>query len=142
MVVSDEFIEKYSWMVRPCHLYKEEYSDCTSMKSRFHQHFVQGSFCDCGPWKRDYNNCTEWTDNENRKAFKELIDSELARRRERLSGHLINDTWEKRSEQPPPGWNDPLPEHIEKRIKNSYLAIKADQLKEGSSTSSSLCVIS
>ncbi|CAH1405569.1 unnamed protein product [Nezara viridula] len=142
MVVSDEFIDNNSWMVRNCSLYDDEYSDCTSMHARIHQYFVKGKMDDCRQWKRCYNNCVKWEETKDRRAFKELIDDELDKRKERLSGHLDNDVWEKRRE-PPPHWNDPLPPHIEKRIKNSYLDQVTQQMKEGDSKKdSSLCVIS
>ncbi|XP_014276133.1 synaptic plasticity regulator PANTS [Halyomorpha halys] len=142
MVVSDEFIEKNSWMVRRCLLYNDEYNDCTSIHARIHQYFVKGKMEDCGQWKRCYNNCVKWEETEDRRAFKELIDDELDRRKKRLSGHLENDVWEKRTE-PPAHWNDPLPPHIEERIKNSYLSLRSQEIKgEPSQKSSSLCVIS
>lgn len=111
MVVSDEYIEKNSWMIRKCSLYNDEYSDCTSMHARIHQYFIKGKMEDCGQWKRCYNNCIKWEETKDRKAFKELINDELDKRKERLSGHLGNDVWEKRTD-PPSNWNDPLPPHI------------------------------
>lgn len=49
-------------------MYREEYSDCTSLKARFHQYFIYGETVDCSQWKRDYNNCEKWKDNKDIKA--------------------------------------------------------------------------
>uniref|UniRef100_A0A146L688 Synaptic plasticity regulator PANTS n=1 Tax=Lygus hesperus TaxID=30085 RepID=A0A146L688_LYGHE len=137
----DELLKKYSWMVRPCVLYKEEYSDCTSIKSRFHQVFVTGSFEDCSHWKYDYDNCSKWRGDSNPKAFKALIESELKKRQARLGAHKANDVWEPR-ENPPEDWNAPLPAWMEERIQASYLAMKAEEAKEGKLKNDSFCVIS
>ena len=59
----------YYFQIRPCVMYKDEYSDCTSIRGRFQQYFVHGETEDCLPWKRDYENCMKWKDNGNEKAF-------------------------------------------------------------------------
>lgn len=59
-----------------------------------------------------------------------LINSEKNRRLERLRAHYRNDTWKKR-DAPPEDWAKPLPEWMAKRNENTYLAIKAQELKEG-----------
>ena len=47
----------------------------------------------------------------------------------RLKAHYENDIWKERK-QPPKDWNDPLPEWIQKRDENTYLAVKAKELRE------------
>lgn len=58
-----------TWMVRPCEINKEEYSECTSIKARFHQYFIFGKSVDCLQWKRDFENCVQWRDNHNPNAL-------------------------------------------------------------------------
>jgi hypothetical protein len=58
-----------SFQVRPCEMYKEEYSECTSVKARFHQYFIFGKSVDCSQWKRDFENCVRWRDNHNSNAL-------------------------------------------------------------------------
>lgn len=50
-------------------MYKEEYSECTSIKARFHQYFIFGKSVDCSQWKRDFENCIHWRDNHNSNAL-------------------------------------------------------------------------
>ncbi|KAF6203754.1 hypothetical protein GE061_002089 [Apolygus lucorum] len=137
----DELVKKYSWMVRPCILYKEEYSDCTSIKSRFHQMFVDGSMEDCSQWKYDYDNCSKWKNDANPKAFKELIESEMQKREARLGAHNANDVW-KRREKAPENWSAPLPAWMEEKMQASYLAMKAEEAKQGKLKNEFFCVIS
>lgn len=56
------------WMIKPCELYDEEYSDCTSIKARFHQYFVFGKTSDCKHWKEASFNCYRWRDKKDLKA--------------------------------------------------------------------------
>lgn len=132
-----------SWMVRPCVIYQDEYSDCTSFRGRFQQYFVHGVTEDCTPWKRDYENCLRWKENKNKKAFDEVVASENIRRAARLKPHYENSVWESRS-QPPPDWNAPLPDWMEERNKGSYLSLRAQEMKEGKNPDErrSYCVIS
>ncbi|XP_071450818.1 synaptic plasticity regulator PANTS [Hetaerina americana] len=118
----------YSWLVRPCITYKEEYGDCTSIKGRFHQYFVYGSTVDCNQWGRDLDNCTRWDDSRDMKALHELIESEKKRRTERLQTYINNDVMSLR-EKPPEDWNKPLPEWMEKEYSSSYLALKSIEMK-------------
>lgn len=60
---------------------------------------------------------------------REVIRSEKYRRHQRLKAHYENDIWEVRKE-PPKDWNNPLPEWMQKRDENTYLAIKAQELKD------------
>lgn len=46
-----------------------------------------------------------------------------------MKAHNDNDTWTKR-DKPPEDWAKPLPEFIQKRNENTYLAIRAKELKE------------
>ncbi|KAK1119260.1 hypothetical protein K0M31_013449 [Melipona bicolor] len=117
------------WLIRPCAAYKEEYTDCTSIKGRFHQYFIYGEILDCKQWKIDYENCNLWTEHKNEKACYELINSEKTRRWNRLKDHYTNDVWEKR-DKPPENWNAPLPKWLEERNSNSYLKIVNEKLKE------------
>ncbi|KAG8296822.1 hypothetical protein J6590_048896 [Homalodisca vitripennis] len=54
--------------IRPCHLYEDEYDDCTSIRARFQQYFVLGQWEDCTPWKHDYYNCEKWKNNKDKAA--------------------------------------------------------------------------
>lgn len=58
----------------------------------------------------------------------ELIDSEKQRRKERLLPHYQNDIWERRK-TPPEDWNKPLPDFLQKEYENTYLNIKAKELR-------------
>ncbi|KAJ9582390.1 hypothetical protein L9F63_003243 [Diploptera punctata] len=133
------------WQIRPCELYKEEYNDCTSIKARFHQYFVHGETIDCTQWKRDYDNCIRWKNDNNSKAMKELLDSEKDRRLKRLEGHFKNNVWAKRTE-PPEDWNKPLPERFVKEYENTYLYHRAKEMAENDGRKEienrTLCVIS
>lgn len=59
---------------------------------------------------------------------KDLILSEYEKRKARLEPHYKNDIWRKRKE-PPSDWSKPLPEWMVERDRNSYLDVKARQLK-------------
>ncbi|XP_075218113.1 synaptic plasticity regulator PANTS [Lycorma delicatula] len=124
----DASIRKQLWMVRDCYWYDAEYSDCTSIRGRFHQYFVYGEPLDCTQWKRDSKNCYKWESSRDPDSVKELINSELERREKRLDAFYDNGVWEHRTE-PPSNWNDPLPEWMEKKNENSFLAMKAEQEK-------------
>jgi len=119
----------FSWMARQCHIYKEEYKDCKSIKSRFHQYFL-GETRDCTQWKTDYDRCLKWEKDNDMDALERLIDSEKERVRKRLQAHYANDVWERR-ESPPENWNSDLPEFISKEYKNSYLHVKAEEIRTG-----------
>ncbi|XP_012277934.1 UPF0545 protein C22orf39 homolog [Orussus abietinus] len=125
VIIHDE-----KWIIRPCEVYKEEYSDCRSLKARFHQYFIFGKMIECSQWKTDYSNCQKFFSSGNETAYKNLIESEKKRRQERLTAHYGNNVWEKRTE-PPENWNSPLPEWLVNKQKNSYLTTKAQQIKEG-----------
>ncbi|OWR46436.1 UPF0545 protein C22orf39 homolog [Danaus plexippus] len=128
------------WLIRDCDVYKDEYDECTSFKGRFHQYFIYGESLDCNQWKKDYTNCRKWVDNNDVKAGKAVIQSETARRLERLRPHYQNNVWKKR-ESPPADWDKPLPEWLQKRDENSYLALKAKEMKEGKEEATSSCCI-
>lgn len=49
---------------------------------------------------------------------------------ERFRAHYRNDIWKKR-DSPPTDWDKPLPDWMQKRNENSFLAQKAKELKEG-----------
>lgn len=70
-----------------------------------------------------------------------IIAHEEARRIKRLDPHYNNPVWENRTE-PPPDWNAPLPAFLAEKQKNTYLAIKAQEMKEGKQMSAdTFCVI-
>lgn len=46
--------------VRTCESYKDEYSDCDSIKARFHQYFIFGEKVDCSQWQTDFENCMKY----------------------------------------------------------------------------------
>lgn len=109
-------------------MYKEEVSDCTSIKARFHQYFIHGESIDCTQWKRDYENCCRYEDTKDIKFGEELIKSETIRRINRMKSHYLNTTWKKRK-NPPEDWNKPLPEWMEKDFESSYLNIKSKEMR-------------
>ncbi|XP_055918895.1 UPF0545 protein C22orf39 homolog [Eupeodes corollae] len=120
---------KDSWAIRPCHIYKEEYSDCTSIKARFHQYFIHGESVDCSQWLTDYQNCTKYEDSNgnNIAAGEAIVQSEEERRNIRLKAHYANTTWKKR-QSPPDDWAKPLPEWLVKKNQNTYLEVKANEI--------------
>ncbi|XP_024944596.1 UPF0545 protein C22orf39 homolog isoform X2 [Cephus cinctus] len=118
------------FQIRKCDMYKEEYSDCTNIKSRFNQYFIFGEMLDCSQWKTDLQNCRKWENERNETAYKELVNSESKRRLERLKAHYGNDVWKKR-DKPPNDWNKPLPEWMQKEQENTYLNYKNNETKGG-----------
>nr|CAD7456526.1 unnamed protein product [Timema tahoe] len=64
-------------LIRPCDIYKEEYSDCTSIKARFHQYFIYGEMVDCSQWKKDFKNCSKWTSDQNIEAMYLYVASKI-----------------------------------------------------------------
>ncbi|XP_046390655.1 UPF0545 protein C22orf39 homolog [Ischnura elegans] len=120
----------FMWLVRPCSIYKEEYSDCTSIKGRFHQYFIHGSTIDCAQWGRDADNCVRWEENKDAKALESLIESERNRRTGRLETYIKNDVMTLRK-SPPEDWNKPLPGWMQEEYKTSYLALKSVEMKSG-----------
>ncbi|KAK3599068.1 hypothetical protein CHS0354_024394 [Potamilus streckersoni] len=108
------------WMVRPCDVYKDEYKDCKSIKSRHHQYYVFGKFLDCNQWKKSYENCLQFKRTYSTAAYEEIIAHEKARRLERLAGAYGNNVWEYRT-SPPLDWSAPIPEWSEAN-ENSLLA--------------------
>lgn len=57
-----------------------------------------------------------------------MVQSEKNRRRERLLPHYANNIWKKR-EKPPEDWHKPLPEYMQKEYENSYLNVKAKEMR-------------
>lgn len=45
-------------------MYRDEYSECTSIRGRFQQYFIYGQTIDCSQWKRDLDNCEKWMDSK------------------------------------------------------------------------------
>ncbi|TDG50177.1 hypothetical protein AWZ03_003393 [Drosophila navojoa] len=115
--------------IRPCHLYKDEYDDCSSFKARFHQYFIYGKDTDCSQWLTDFQNCERYerSNGNDVEAGSAIVKSEEQRRLTRLRAHYANDTWMKRKE-PPEDWAKPLPEWLEKRNENTYLELKQKEL--------------
>ncbi|XP_062563297.1 synaptic plasticity regulator PANTS [Armigeres subalbatus] len=125
----EEEIFKNLWSLRPCYFYNEEYDDCTSIRGRFHQYFIHGDSIDCNQWKRDFDNCARFEKNpKDTKSALELIESEKTRRTVRLGAHYGNDVWKKR-DKVPEDWAKPLPEHLRKEYENSYLELKAREMR-------------
>jgi hypothetical protein len=46
--------------VRPCESYKDEHSECKSIRGRFHQYFIHGENLDCAQWQTDFENCMKF----------------------------------------------------------------------------------
>ncbi|KAJ8679423.1 hypothetical protein QAD02_015210 [Eretmocerus hayati] len=118
------------YLIRDCPDYDREYYECHRVKGRFHQLFIHGEYLDCNPWNDDYKRCQRWKKDKDVKALEELVESERKRKFERLKGHFRNDVW-KRRDKPPENWNAPLPDWMEERNKNTYLQIKARDIKNG-----------
>lgn len=116
------------FQIRPCFLYQDEHSDCTSLKARFNQYFIHGFTIDCDQWKQDYKNCQKWEDKKDLDAATKVIRSEEKRRLDRLQPHYGNNVWTKR-DAPPEHWNAPLPEWLAERQKNTFLEIKSREMK-------------
>ena len=77
---------------------------------------------------------------------KQIIQSEKKRRLERLRPHYTNDVWKRRT-SPPEDWNKPLPDWMQKQYENSFLQIKAEEMKmngliDDPKENRTLCVIS
>lgn len=90
---------------------------------------MYGENLNCVQWRDDYNNCQKWSWFQNKDAALELIKSEMKRHDERMKAHTDNTTWTKR-DRPPDDWNAPLPDWMEKRNENSFLAFKAQELRK------------
>lgn len=105
----------------------EEFRDCRSIKGRFQQYFVHGDSLDCASWEHDFEDCLRYTEKNDLKAAKKVIDNETARRKDRMKNHFGNNVWKKRA-NPPEDWAKPLPEHLTKQYENSFLDIKSKEL--------------
>lgn len=70
---------QFSWLVRPCEWYLQEYRDCkckflvaklmkfqiefsffTAIRARVHQYFIHGHVIDCDQWRDDYFDCAQF----------------------------------------------------------------------------------
>ncbi|XP_039956318.1 UPF0545 protein C22orf39 homolog [Bactrocera tryoni] len=122
-------IVKYSWSIRPCSVYKDEYDDCTSIKARFHQYFIYGESVDCSQWKKDYDNCERYVNSNGNdvSAGEAVVRSEAERRQKRMEAYFGNSTWKKR-DNPPEDWSKPLPEWLAKKNENTFLELKQMEL--------------
>lgn len=154
----------YTFQIRPCDIYKSEYSECTSISSRLHQMFVYGSTLDCNSFHEDYLLCLRWKKEKDIKSaviyfnttlmcsivvvlslkngfvFQEtLVKNEKNKRNNRWKSFYSNNVWETRK-TPPENWNDPLPDYIAQRKPNStFKDTLVDYSNETHSTS--LCSI-
>merc|ERR1712116_13206 len=52
----DERSVPNAWLVRPCEAYNDEYKECTSIKGRFHQYFIEGN----NVWKHRDSPPVDW----------------------------------------------------------------------------------
>ncbi|KAK7087765.1 synaptic plasticity regulator PANTS-like [Littorina saxatilis] len=141
-VISD--LPEDVWLLRPCELYLEEFSDCASAKGRFHQYYTVGSSADCERWQQDYKNCLKFRNTGDTEAAEAIIANEKERRAARLKGARENNVWDYR-QGPPPEWKADLSKWTNER-QESVLA-KAQEQKERTGTISaqedgSRCVIS
>ena len=112
-----------SWILRECHVYKDEYTRCSSFRGKLQMYYVNGKITSCEDWKKSYDDCKLWQNNADVDAATRVIQREENRIAERLKGHYENDVWELRNkeERPPPDWNKPLPEHLADAAEDSYL---------------------
>lgn len=115
--------------IRPCSVYKDEYKECKSLRGRFNQYFIYGESLNCDQWRDDYNNCQKFSWFNDKEAAKSIVQSELNRRAARFKAHYDNDVWTKR-ESPPADWAKPLPDFMVERNKNTYLEVKAQEMKD------------
>lgn len=118
----------FSFKVRECSDYKDEYKNCKSFKDRFQQYFVDGEFLDCNQWNQDYKSCCRLEEKDDWQAGVDLIVSEKRRRDARFGAHFANKVWTKR-DAPPPDWNKPLPEWMQERYEHSYLTSKSKEMR-------------
>ncbi|KAI1292017.1 UPF0545 protein C22orf39 -like protein [Halotydeus destructor] len=77
-----------AWLVRPCEWYKDEHSECTKIRSRFHQLFIFGKTLDCEHWKQDYATCMNFRKNDDVDSLNKLILHEQQRRQARNTFNL------------------------------------------------------
>lgn len=124
----DNKILANSWMVRPCEAYKDEHTECTSMKGKFHQYFIHGETLDCSQWVKDYENCMEFRMTKEQAPLAAVIKSEQVRRFQRMAPFFLNDVWKHRK-TPPGDWNKPLPEKMQKEYQDTYLDHKAREYR-------------
>merc|ERR1711962_861714 len=92
----------YLWLLRPCEVYKEEYKDCTRIRSRMYQLYIDGETQDCSQWKKDYENCLQYRKRNDMEALSEVLEVEKQRYIQRIQTSRANDVWEYR-DSPPPG---------------------------------------
>lgn len=110
-----------AWMCRPCHWYKDEYKECTKLRSRLNQYFIFGHSIDCQQWDIDYKNCMNYRLTKNIDSLQKVIDSENERIKKRLKATQDNDVWQLRTEPPKEIWNRPLPKWLNERYESSSL---------------------
>ncbi|KAH6931911.1 hypothetical protein HPB50_001453 [Hyalomma asiaticum] len=131
-----EGIPRNAWMVRPCEWYREELSDCKSIRGRFHQYFIDGTTLDCSQWRKDLDNCLLWRKNKDIDALNAVVKSEEQRKHDRLKASQDNDVWKLRSE-PPKDWNAPVPDWMAEKFERSYISLTT---KSGQKEKSSCCI--
>jgi len=125
----DERSVPNAWLVRPCEAYNDEYKECTSIKGRFHQYFIEGDNADCSQWKKDFDSCMKFRATKDLVALEEVIRSENVRRVRRLAPFYANDVWKHR-DSPPVDWNKPLPPKMQEEYRDTYLDHKAQEFKQ------------
>ncbi|XP_073415199.1 synaptic plasticity regulator PANTS isoform X2 [Dendrobates tinctorius] len=89
---------------RDCEHYWEEWTYCKSLKNRFHHYYTHGGTPACQQWRADYTACREWEKKRSPAAKEALVQSEMARQKERLKN---NPVWTMRK-RPPVDWHLPL----------------------------------
>lgn len=141
----NELVETSSWMIRPCLVYDLEYSQCTSLKGRFYQYYLNGKTEDCNKWDPLRKACRKWERDIDIKAGVTIIKHEKQTVARRLESRKNNDVWNVRQNKPPENWNSPLPEHLVEKNQGSYLEQHMEELYNQSfkpKKSTSFCTIS
>ncbi|XP_076473088.1 synaptic plasticity regulator PANTS-like [Babylonia areolata] len=131
------------WMLRPCEIYLEEFSDCSSVKGRFHQYYTGGCYDDCERWQQDYKQCLKFRKTGDVSAAESIIEHEKERRAARLEAARGNDVWEYRS-TPPADWNAPMKDWVKERKDTVLARVQAQKESTGtmSAPDSARCVVS
>ncbi|XP_067670861.1 synaptic plasticity regulator PANTS-like [Haliotis asinina] len=140
----DKPLPKDIWLLRPCELYKEEYSDCESVGGRFHQYYIHGSKQDCRKWKEDFENCMAFRQSPSEEVVEKILQHERERREERLSNARDNDVWEYRKEAPS-DWNAPVirtPQPGQTTILGKIQETHASQGTLSQTEKQSMCIVS
>lgn len=106
-------------LIRPCERYWELYKDCTSIRSRIGQYYVDGKLTDCQIMKDNYYACKEFRKTKNPALLDPIIAWERNLINSRLQSEKQNIAWQLR-DKPPEDFESDLPEFIRERQEHSF----------------------